>query len=109
VLALHPQGWRLLAQQVCQLLRRTFNELESTLDMPLDARMAIRLLALARQTGSPALRLSHEELGRMMSRTRQTVAKQLQAWEAQGRVRCDYRTIEIDVAALEAVAAGAVK
>ncbi|MNF10190.1 hypothetical protein D3C80_2110590 [compost metagenome] len=56
--------------------------------------MAARLLELADRTDH-VVRISAEDLGDMVNRSRQTVAKYLQAWEDAGWIRRQYRQIEL--------------
>jgi len=94
ILTVHPEGMQLIVRQMCGRLRAAFDNAESAEQAPVDARMAARLLELADRTDH-VVRISAEELGDMVNRSRQTVAKYLQAWEEAGWVRRDYRQIEL--------------
>ncbi|WP_240071855.1 Crp/Fnr family transcriptional regulator [Cupriavidus taiwanensis] len=104
ILATHPEGMQLIVQQICARLRVAFDHAQSAAQAPVDARMAARLLELADRTDH-VVRISAEELGDMVSRSRQTVAKTLQAWQDAGLIRRAYRQIELlDPAALKRLA-----
>lgn len=97
----YPAGRWALMQQLCQRIRLIFDEFEHASEMPADARLAQRLLQLARAGDGHTVAASNEELGRMLARSRQTISKYLQAWQRAGWVRCHYRGVEIvDAAAL---------
>ncbi|MNN34610.1 hypothetical protein D3C81_1484200 [compost metagenome] len=94
ILARHPEGMHLIVQQICARLRVAFDHAESAAQAPVDARMAARLLELADRTDH-IVQISAEDLGDMVNRSRQTVAKYLQAWEDAGWIRRQYRQIEL--------------
>ncbi|KWR89595.1 Crp/Fnr family transcriptional regulator [Cupriavidus sp. IDO] len=94
ILAAHPEGMQLIVQQICARLRVAFDNAESAEQAPVDARMAARLLELADRTDH-VVHITAEDLGDMVNRSRQTVAKYLQAWEEKGWVRRHYRQIEL--------------
>lgn len=105
VVAAYPAGMWALMQQLCQRIRLIFDEFEHASEMPADARLAQRLLQLARAGDGRTVAASNEELGRMLARSRQTISKYLQAWQRAGWIRCHYRTVEIvDAAALRGLA-----
>jgi CRP-like cAMP-binding protein len=94
ILAAHPEGIYLIARQMCARLRVAFDQAERSELAPVDTRMAVRLLELADRTDH-IVRISAEDLGDMVARSRQTVAKYLQAWEDAGWIRRRYREIEL--------------
>jgi len=94
ILAAHPEGMQLIMRQICARLRMAFDQAESAQQAPVDARMAERLLELADSTDR-VVRISAEDLGDMVNRSRQTVAKYLQAWEDAGWIRRRYREVEL--------------
>ncbi|MCT7325831.1 Crp/Fnr family transcriptional regulator [Ralstonia mojiangensis] len=101
VVSAYPAGMWALMQQLCQRIRLIFDEFEHASEMPADARLAQRLLQLARAGDGRTVGASNEELGRMLARSRQTISKYLQAWQRAGWIRCHYRTVEVvDTAAL---------
>ncbi|MGR5396946.1 helix-turn-helix domain-containing protein, partial [Vibrio alginolyticus] len=81
VVAAYPAGMWALMQQLCQRIRLIFDEFEHASEMPADARLAQRLLQLARAGDGRTVAASNEELGRMLARSRQTISKYLQAWQ----------------------------
>jgi CRP-like cAMP-binding protein len=94
ILAAHPEGMLLIVQQICARLRVAFDYAEDAEQAPVDARMAARLLELADRTDH-VVHITAEDLGDMVNRSRQTVAKYLQAWEKRGWVKRHYRQIEL--------------
>ncbi|WP_020650308.1 Crp/Fnr family transcriptional regulator [Solimonas variicoloris] len=111
--ALYPHFMRLL----CGKLRRSFAWIEYAAFLPMPARIAARLLELARDYGETQadgavlikLHLPQEELGHMLSTSRQTISKELRAFESRGWIGLDYGRILIRdpdaLAALVGVAA----
>jgi CRP/FNR family transcriptional regulator, cyclic AMP receptor protein len=78
---------------LCERLRDTSETLGNfaMLDMP--GRLARKLLSLAKEYGKPAngrirleIRLSHTDLGRFVGSSRESVNKQMRAWEEDGIV-----------------------
>jgi CRP-like cAMP-binding protein len=107
VVAAYPAGMWALMQQLCERIRLIFDEFEHASEMPADARLAQRLLQLARASDGRTVTASNEELGRMLARSRQTISKYLQAWQRAGWVRCHYRAVEIvDATALRGLVGG---
>ncbi len=105
VVSAYPAGMWALMQQLCRRIRLIFDEFEHASEMPADARLAQRLLQLARAGDGHTVAASNEELGRMLARSRQTISKYLQAWQRAGWIRCRYRTVDIvDAQALRALA-----
>jgi len=95
---------RILAQR----LRQTDRYVEEMLFEQLGSRLATTLLRLAESVVAPSvpltLRVSQEELGRMIGSTRESVNKQLQAWHRSGLVELGRRLIVVhDLARLQAV------
>lgn len=107
-LAEHPAHWRELGRLACAKLRLVFTVLEDIAHLPLERRLAKRLLLVARGYGAREprrhLRLPQEQLALMLGVSRQSANKALRALEAQGLVRLAYGTVElVDPAALERV------
>jgi CRP-like cAMP-binding protein len=80
-----------LLQLLCQRIRWTSGQAEDSALLTVPARLARRLLTLARQHGqnSPKgvqLVISQEEMGRFLGISRQAVNQYLQEWRAQGWV-----------------------
>lgn len=104
----HPQHWRDLARLACAKLRLAFEVLEDIAQLPLPARLAKRLLLVARGYGTGALRrqvrLPQEQLALMLGVSRQSLSKALHALADQGLVALRYGEIELlDAAALQAL------
>jgi CRP-like cAMP-binding protein len=83
-----------LLEVLAQRLRRVSQQMEDNLFLGLPARLAKKLLSLAEQYGRPAedgvridMRLSQSELGTMVGTSRESVNKQMRAWEEVGLVR----------------------
>ena len=78
---------------LCERLRDTSETLGSFAMLDLAGRLARKLLNLADEYGNPAngrirleIRLSHTDLGRFVGCSRETVNKQMRAWEEDGIV-----------------------
>ncbi|MEN2978540.1 Crp/Fnr family transcriptional regulator [Tistrella bauzanensis] len=97
---------------LCRRLRMTFSALEDEAFLPLDRRLAKRLLALADAYGEPdgaatriALHLPQEELGHMLGASRQTINRLLGTWARDGLIIRAYGRITLtDRAALTRIA-----
>ncbi|AZD58216.1 Transcriptional regulator, Crp/Fnr family [Pseudomonas chlororaphis subsp. aurantiaca] len=106
----HPQYWRQLALLMSHKLRLTFINLEQLSLMPAPARVANRLLMIARgygETDTPrrVLHLPQEQLALLLSLSRQTTNQILKDLQGQGILKLGYGEIEIlDEARLRAVA-----
>ncbi len=94
ILAAYPEGMQRIVQGICARLRGAFDLSERAAQAPLDALIAVMLLQLADRT-EKVVQISTEDLGQIVNRTRQTVAKRLAAWEKAGIVRRRYRQIEL--------------
>lgn len=114
LLAEHPPLSEHLLVLLCRRLRMTFSTLEDEAFLPLDRRLAKRLLALADAYGEAegtatriALHLPQEELGHMLGTSRQTVNRLLGAWARDGLIARAYGRVTItDRAALDRIARG---
>ncbi len=78
---------------LCERLRDTSETLGNFAMLDLPGRLARKLLSLAAEYGNPAngrirleIRLSHTDLGRFVGCSRETVNKQMRAWEEDGIV-----------------------
>lgn len=97
----HPGVLERLLVVLCDRLRSTSLDLEdqATLDMP--ARLARRLVRLARDYGRALpqgavrieLKLSQNDLGNLIGTTRESVSKQLSAWRGDGIIGADGRYV----------------
>jgi CRP-like cAMP-binding protein len=86
---------RLLAV-LCERLRRTTEQVEDMLFRDLPTRLAKKLLSLAAASGERAqggfriaTRMSQRELGTMVGMSRESVNKQLRAWQLDGIITTD--------------------
>ena len=87
----HPKLCIQVMQLLCRRVRLTSEMVEDAAFLPLDARLAKRLLNLAELYGEDldsggvliGLNLPQQELARMMGTSRESVNKQLQIWRAQ--------------------------
>jgi CRP-like cAMP-binding protein len=88
----HPHVCLLLLSVLSQRLRQTSEQVEHILFQPLRTRIAKALLRLAdrvedRNPGAPVtVRISQQQLGNMAGSTRESVNKQLRAWQSAGLV-----------------------
>lgn len=75
----HPQWYRDFARVLCNKLRLALTHIEGAI-LPTSVRVGLRLLDLS-MGRNVALRLSQEDLGRMLGLTRQSINKELRAFE----------------------------
>lgn len=111
----HHELYRAFAKLLCRRLRMSLDFVEDMMTLPLSARLAKRLLELAGVYGSATqgagvaidLHLPQEDLARMIGATRQSVSKELNAWEARGLIRVEYSRITLlDSERVRALTAG---
>nr|WP_320132630.1 Crp/Fnr family transcriptional regulator [uncultured Holophaga sp.] len=97
-----PELWfyigRLLARQTLKIV----NNLMELLYLPAPARVAKRLHALSLREGGPngtyqlrTIHISHDQLGCMLSLSRQIVSKILKGFEKEELIICGYKCIDI--------------
>jgi CRP/FNR family cyclic AMP-dependent transcriptional regulator len=97
----HPAYWRHLGLLLTHKLRTAFSVLEETALLPAAGRLTRRLVTMAEGYGewkSNTRRVIHvpqEQLGQMLSLSRQTVNQLLKQLEAQGAIRLTRGGIEI--------------
>lgn len=100
-LAGHPAHWRDIARLVANKLRMAYQVVGSELGRPLSERVRRRLLHLAQGCGEGTrqprrhLRLTQEQLARMLGTARPGVNKVLREFEQQGLIRLHYGEIEL--------------
>ena len=100
-LARHPAHWRDIARLAVGKLRMAHQVVGQEVGRPLAARVARRLCNLAHGCGFDThqprhhLRLTQEQLARMLGTTRSGVNKVLREFEQQGLVRLHYGEIEL--------------
>ncbi|MCW7538654.1 Crp/Fnr family transcriptional regulator [Aquabacterium sp. A7-Y] len=105
LLEVRPAFWRELGGLLCHKLRLAFVTLEDMALLPAPTRLARRLLRIAEgeeaqsvapaAAGPRAIRLSQQQLSRMLSLTRQTTNQILRELQKQGIVRIDRGRIEV--------------
>ena len=106
----HPKVAIQLAAVLARRVRRLSAYAEDSIFLPLPARMAKTLLALAASYGAAGtsgpidIRLAQQDLADMVGTTRESVNKQLRAWEEEAIVQLRRaRVIVVDRAALESI------
>jgi CRP-like cAMP-binding protein len=107
----HPKVAIDLAAIMSKRLRRLSEQAEDLIFLPLPSRMAKTLLALMDKYGTDAatgpvdIRLAQQDLGDMVGTTRESINKQLRAWESDDIVELKRARITVlDRDALEAIA-----
>ncbi|QLG88405.1 Crp/Fnr family transcriptional regulator [Chitinibacter bivalviorum] len=90
----HPRVMRSMIQTLCERLRSADELVQDTLFLPLPQRLAKVLRQLAQNHGETTnegiridLKLTQQELANFVGATRESVNKQLSAWEAQDWLR----------------------
>jgi len=91
-----------LLEVVCERVRRTSELVESVAFLDFSARLARLLLRLAESYGEETgagtrinLKLSQQDLGNLIATTRESVNRQLNAWQQEGIVRLEQGRITI--------------
>jgi CRP-like cAMP-binding protein len=107
----HPKVAIDLAAIMSKRLRRLSEQAEDLIFLPLPSRMAKTLLTLMDKYGTDAatgpvdIRLAQQDLGDMVGTTRESINKQLRAWESDDIVELKRARITVlDRDALEAIA-----
>ena len=105
LLARHPIIYERFARMLSLRLRATFDLVEEAAVASLPQRLARRLLELAQIEPSAMnavtiprgreVPLTQEELGHLLGKSRQSIAKQLRLWEQQGYVQTNYGRVFI--------------
>jgi CRP-like cAMP-binding protein len=101
----HPAIYERFTRMLALRLRATFDMVEEAAVAPLDQRLARRLLELAQLEPSAMnatttqcgreVPLTQEELGHLLGKTRQSIAKLLRRWEQQGLLETRYGLVSI--------------
>ncbi len=95
-----------LLELLCQRIRWVSDRMEEAVLLPLHARLARRLCALADDFGSE-VHISQEELGTYVGAARESVNRQLQEWRRAGIIDLGRGRISLlDMARLNAAASG---
>ena len=106
LLSRYPVIYERFTKMLSLRLRATFNLVEEAAVATLPQRLARRLLELA-QIEPSALNgvtiphgrkvpLTQEELGHLLGKSRQSIAKQLRLWEQEGLVKTDYGRVFVE-------------
>jgi CRP/FNR family cyclic AMP-dependent transcriptional regulator len=93
-----PELYRNLVPLLCQRIRLSLALLQTNALLPLEGRLAQRLLLLTGGSGPDTqdeIRLSQEDLSQMMAVTRQSINRVLKLWQREGVIECHYRSIRI--------------
>ncbi len=106
----HPHTCVKLLSILCGRLRQTNQLIEDSLFLNVESRLARRLLHFARRKGRHradgieiSMKMPQREIAALIGVTRESVNKQLSAWQKQGLVSVKRGTITVtDVEALEA-------
>lgn len=86
---------------LCARMRRTSEQIEDVMFLPLEARLAKALLRLAAEQGGGAtaraqlVSVTQRDLGQMIGMSRESTNKQLSAWQREGWVRLVKGGVEI--------------
>ena len=108
MVAREPELALRLIEVLCARLRRTSQQVEDMTFLDLPARLAKTLLWLAassRDAISRKITLTQREIGEIVGMTRESINKQLRAWEARDWISLRRGTIVVrDQAALTAIA-----
>ena len=83
-----------MIEMLCARMRVSNDRMEEAVLMPLNVRLARRILALAHDFGSE-LALSQEQLAVMVGATRESVNRQLQIWRRTGMVSTGRGTLKV--------------
>jgi CRP/FNR family cyclic AMP-dependent transcriptional regulator len=106
----HPTLWRYVTRLMSQRLKLVIGIVEDNRVLPLAERIARRLLGHAASSevpegSQPTLRMTQNDLARMLDAGRSRTNTALKRMETQGMVRTGYRTITlVDVPALKKLA-----
>lgn len=111
LLSRQPELYAPFVKILCGKLRMALHYMADLVFLPLSARLARRLLDLARDYGEPhekgtliTLHLPQDELGRMLGTSRQSISKELKAFEARGLVSLAYGKVVVsDAEGLQAL------
>lgn len=97
-----------LIEILCERLRQTIDQAENLMFLPLPARLAKALLRLAGSEGGTSERtvtVTQNDLGSMVGTTRESINRQLRAWEERRWVRLERgATVILSMKSLEKIA-----
>lgn len=102
LLDVEPQLYRHFVTRLARALRFALSYIDDAALLPLTARLAKRLLDLARMYGEDTpqgvcvdLHLTQEDLGRMLGASRQSISKELNRFQKQGWLELQYGKVVI--------------
>jgi CRP-like cAMP-binding protein len=91
----NPEVALRLLSVVCERLRRTTEQVEDMIFLDAPQRLAKKLLQLVDAASKAAVTISQRELGNMIGLSRESINKQLKAWEQDGTLRIEQGTIVV--------------
>jgi len=91
----NPEVALRLLSVMCERLRRTTEQVEDIIFLDAPQRLAKKLLQLVEGEAKPAVTLSQRELGNMIGLSRESINKQLKAWQQEGLLTIEQGTIII--------------
>ena len=107
MMAREPELALRVIEMLCERLRHTSQQVEDMTFLELPARLAKTLLSLAASSSftiSRKITLTQRELGEMLGMTRESINKQLRAWEQRNWLRLERGSVVLlDPAALTAL------
>lgn len=103
LMAAEPRLTQHLMEMVCDRIRKTSEMLEDSAFLDLPARLAKRLLSLAKyygeadtETALTGIQISQAELGQLMGTSRESINKHLQYWRGRGWITLGRGRVTID-------------
>ncbi len=97
----NPEVALRLLSVMCERLRRTTEQVEDMIFLDAPQRLAKKLLQLVEAQAKGAVTISQRELGNMIGLSRESINKQLNAWQQEGMLKIEQGTIVVlDAAAL---------
>jgi CRP/FNR family cyclic AMP-dependent transcriptional regulator len=91
----NPEVALRLLSVMCARLRRTTEQVEDMIFLDAPQRLAKKLLQLVDAAAKPAVTISQRELGNMIGLSRESINKQLKAWQQEGMLKIEQGTIII--------------
>jgi CRP/FNR family transcriptional regulator, cyclic AMP receptor protein len=91
----NPEVALRLLSVMCERLRRTTEQVEDMIFLDAPHRLAKKLLQLVDAEAKPAITMSQRELGNMIGLSRESINKQLKAWQQEGVLAIEQGTITI--------------
>ena len=95
LLAKRPALYQNIVKLLCQRIRLSLVLLETQALLPLEGRLAQRLLLLAQDGQHVHVKVSQEDLSQMLGTTRQSISRVLTIWQHEGLIVRRYKGIEL--------------